>query len=122
MNRTDIDINHLKSRLEEELTLVEKELNDVGRKNPSNNKDWEAEPADFDTDTAEESELADKLEEYEENNAVLNDLEERYNDIKAALDKIAGGTYGVCEVCGQPIEADRLGANPAARTCKTHMN
>jgi RNA polymerase-binding transcription factor DksA len=32
------------------------------------------------------------------------------------------GSYGKCEVCGKAIEADRLEANPAAPTCKEHMN
>ena len=35
---------------------------------------------------------------------------------------IAAGTYGTCEVSGEQIEEDRLEADPAARTCKAHMN
>lgn len=119
--REDIDINYFKNKLEEELSLVEKELENVGRKNPDNAKDWEAEPADFDTDTADDSETADKIEEYEENTAVLKELEIRYNDIKDALRKIEEGKYGICEIGGEPIEEDRLKANQAARTCKKHM-
>jgi DnaK suppressor protein len=119
--RNDIDTNYFKGKLEEELVLVEKELNDVGRKNPDNTKDWEAEPADLDTSTADDSETADKIEEFEGNTAILKELEIRYNDIKDALSKIEKGEYGFCEVCGAPIEEDRLKANQAARTCKTHM-
>lgn len=117
-----MDIEYFKEKLEEELALVEKELEEVGRKNPDNKADWEAEPASFDTDSADESEMADKMEEYEENSAVLKDLEERYNDIKDALKKIEAGKYGICEVCSNPIEEERLIANQAARTCKAHMN
>jgi len=119
--KNDIDINYFKEKLEEELSLVEKELDEVGMKNPDVKNDWEAEPADFDTDTADDSEKADKMEEFEENAAVLRELEVRYKDIKDALAKIENGTYGVCEISGQPIEEDRLIANPAARTCKKHM-
>lgn len=119
--RGDIDTNYFKNKLEEEISLVEKELEEIGRKNPDNKKDWEAEPADFDTDSADDSETADKFEEFEENSAVLNELEMRYNDLKDALKKIENGTYGICEVSGEPIEKDRLEANPAARTCKAHM-
>lgn len=119
--RNDIDINHLKGKLEAELAQVEQELSHFGRRNPDNQEDWEGKPADFDTDTADESEAADKIEEYEENTAVVKELEIRYNDIKAALDKIEAQEYGMCEVCGAPIEADRLEANQAARTCKEHM-
>ncbi len=119
--RDDIDINYFKNKLGEELSLVEKELENVGRKNPDNKKDWEAEPADFDTSAADDSETADKIEEFEENTAILKELEIRYNDIKDALKKIENGTYGFCEVSGEPIEKDRLEANQAARTCKKHM-
>lgn len=120
--RNDIDINFFKDKLKEELLLVEKGLNDVGRKNPDNKFDWEAEQADFDTDSADENETADKMEEFEENTAVLKELEIRYNDIKTALAKIEKDEYGFCEVCGEPIEEERLIANQSAKTCKAHMN
>lgn len=121
MKREDLDLNYFKQKLLEELSLVEKELENVGRINPDNKKDWEAEPAEIDTSSADENETADKIEEYENNAAILKDLEIRYNDIKVALDKIEGDNYGICEVSGLPIEKDRLEANPAARTCKAHM-
>ena len=49
-------------------------------------------------------------------------LQARLTDVNVALGKIENGTYGICEVSGEPIEADRLEANPAARTNKAHMN
>ena len=121
MKREDIDIDFFREKLEEELALVERELNEIGRKNPDNKSDWEAEPAMFDTSEADESETADKIEEFEGNTAILKDLEIRYNEIKDALLKIKDGKYGLCEICGNPIEEDRLIANQAARTCKAHM-
>ncbi len=119
--RNDIDINYFKNKLTEELSLVEGELNSVGRKNPDNKADWEAEPADMNVDSADSNETADNIEEFEGNTAVLKELEIRYNNIKDALAKIEKGTYGVCEISGEPIEKERLIANPAARTCKKHM-
>lgn len=119
--RTDIDTNIFKSKLESELAAVEKELENVGRKNPDNKADWEAEPADTGAESADENETADKIEEYEGNTAILKDLEIRFNDIKTALAKIEKGEYGFCEISGEPIEVDRLEANPAAKTCKAHM-
>ncbi len=38
-------------------------------------------------------------------------------DIDLALGKIANGTYGTCERCGQPIPKARLKALPQARLC-----
>jgi RNA polymerase-binding transcription factor DksA len=32
------------------------------------------------------------------------------------------GKYGICKVCGEEIEEARLEANPAAETCKAHLN
>lgn len=119
--RDDIDINYFKDKLEEDLILIEKELNDVGRKNPDNENDWEAEPGDMNIDSADSNETADNIEEFEGNTAVLKELEVRYNDIKDALKKIADGKYGICEISGDQIEEERLIANPAARTCKKHM-
>ena len=101
--------------------MVEKELNSIGRKNPDNKNDWEAEPAEMNVDSADENEVADNMEEFEGNTAVLKELEIRYNDLKDALAKIEKGTYGICEISGEAIEEERLIANPAARTCKKHM-
>jgi DnaK suppressor protein len=38
-------------------------------------------------------------------------------EIDAALKRIEEGSYGVCEVCGEPIGAERLSAIPWARLC-----
>ncbi len=36
--------------------------------------------------------------------------------------RIEDGTYGVCTVSGEEIETERLEADPAAKTCKAHLN
>jgi DnaK suppressor protein len=41
----------------------------------------------------------------------------RLAEFDAALTRLAIGTYGTCEVCGEAIAAGRLAARPAARTC-----
>lgn len=38
-------------------------------------------------------------------------------DIDAALATIEAGSYGTCQVCGQPIPAARLEARPATTRC-----
>jgi RNA polymerase-binding transcription factor DksA len=38
----------------------------------------------------------------------------------AALDRVAAGTYGLCEVCGRPIPVGRLKVRPAATRCVEH--
>jgi RNA polymerase-binding transcription factor DksA len=39
------------------------------------------------------------------------------DDIRAALCRMAAGTYGVCQRCGCMIAADRMQAAPTARWC-----
>lgn len=38
-------------------------------------------------------------------------------DLDLADARLAAGTYGRCEICGEPIPAARLGARPTATTC-----
>ena len=58
----------------------------------------------------------------EERSGIGAELEERLLDVNRALKKIDKGAYGACEISGEQIEEDRLRANPAARTCKKHLN
>lgn len=37
--------------------------------------------------------------------------------VRAALDRITAGTYGLCIECGDEIDIDRLRAEPAAARC-----
>ncbi len=108
-----------KIKLEEEKKLVENELGDLGRVDTKG--DWEATPEIQTAPEADENDMADRTEDYGERTATLGVLENRLKDIDDALAKIENGTYGICEICGKPIETDRLQANPAARTCKACM-
>jgi len=109
-----------KDALEAEKKSLEKELSTVARKNPSTPGDWEAVPDTADR-PAERDEVADKLESFEENIAIVRQLESRLADVNAALARVAAGNFGLCSVCKQEIEDNRLSANPAAATCKAHM-
>lgn len=118
-----MDTEKYKKVLGEELKKVKEELDSIATQNPKIPQDWEATEVQMDvlSAAADPNEAADKQEEYITNRAITDQLEIRYNNIQRALEKIAAGTYGVCEVSGTPIEEDRLEANPAARTCKAHM-
>lgn len=109
-----------KVKLEEEKVRLEEELGTVGRRNPSNPADWEAVPDEVGQE-ADPNDRADLIEGFEANTAILKELETRYNNVLAALDRIEKGTYGICEVSGEQIEEERLSADPAARTCKAHI-
>ena len=118
---TLIDTAHFKALLEKELKILETELKSVGHVNPNNPKDWEASSGEVDINASDSADIADNIESYESNTAILKPLEIQYNNVKLALDKIKKGTYGICEVSGEPIEKERLEANPAARTSMAHM-
>ncbi|MEO6604587.1 MAG: TraR/DksA C4-type zinc finger protein [Aeromicrobium sp.] len=49
--------------------------------------------------------------------ALIEQAEQRLTEIEAAQGRVKDGTYGICEVCGEPIVAGRLEARPFARTC-----
>jgi RNA polymerase-binding transcription factor DksA len=117
------NIQHLQDALKKELSMIEGELKTVARKNPQNPNDWEPMPTDKNTeDEADPNDVADKLESFGENVAITRELEIRLNEVKNALLAIEKGAYGFCEVCKKQIEDDRLGANPAATTCKAHLS
>ncbi|MDQ1376787.1 MAG: hypothetical protein QOE15_960 [Acidimicrobiaceae bacterium] len=50
--------------------------------------------------------------------SILDDLETELRDVEHALRRLDDGTYGICEVCGDPISESRLEATPAARVCR----
>lgn len=116
-----VDTNAMKERLSSELATIEAELATVGRKNPDNPADWQPTPPAEDSAATESDEIADKIEDFEQNTAILKQLEIQRTAIAMALKRIEDGTYGTCEISGEAIEEDRLEANPSARTCKAHM-
>lgn len=116
------ELGTFKTLLESELQTLESELEAIGRRKPNNPEDWEAEAPTGDVQPGDYSEQADKIEGFEENTAILKELEIRYNNVRHALKKIANGSYGACEISDEPIEPERLAANPAARTCIAHKD
>lgn len=119
---SDAGMNDLKKALTDEKMLLEGQLSRLGQRDPQNPNDWVPAKSDDDTFGADRNDNADIIEEMQDNNASMNELEERLNEVTSALSKMDTGTYGVCETCNNPIEPERLNANPAARTCKEHMN
>lgn len=115
------DTQYFKTKLEKEKKILEDELRTVGKANPTNPQGWEANSGGMEVDTADENEVADKMEELEENELILGQLEKQLTEVDAALERIKVGKYGVCEISGEAIEKERLEAMPSARTCIKHM-
>ncbi|WP_293503962.1 TraR/DksA family transcriptional regulator [Roseateles sp.] len=75
------------------------------------------------TDANFEREVTDQKDEAEHNEATQIEETQRalelaeLVEVEAALERLAGGSYGNCVDCGEAIPLARLGANPAATRC-----
>lgn len=115
------DTTHFKEVLTNALTEVTAELETIARHEPETG-DWIAVPDEEDPADADPNVEADNVEEWNTRRATVASLETRFRNLTRALAKIDSGTYGICEISGEPIEPERLAANPAARTCQAHMD
>ena len=81
--------------------MVEGQLKELGRENPSVPGDWDATGGSLETMSPiqDSNEAADKLEEYGERREETNQLEIRLRDVNAALAEIATNNYGICHIC-----------------------
>jgi RNA polymerase-binding transcription factor DksA len=58
--------------------------------------------------------------EWSQADALRSGLRRRLAEIDHALTRVAAGTDGVCEVCGDPIPEARLEARPTTTRCIRH--
>mgnify|MGYP001558934561 CR=1 FL=1 len=115
-----IDKKKIKEKLEAERDVLLEEMRDMGRLN-TDTGEWEATPEQIDIPESDQNDMADRFEDFEERSSMMRTLAPRLNDILKALKSIGKDTFGTCKVCKKDIEMARLEANPAARTCKKHL-
>jgi RNA polymerase-binding transcription factor DksA len=119
----NIDLQTYKEKLEAEKKVIEGELQSIGVKNRQNPSTWDAVQDNAnDDEPSDRTETAETITEFEEDQSIVSTLDTQLLEINDALARIENGTYGICKVCGKPIEEDRLSANPSAATCKADMN
>lgn len=110
-------LQEFKTKLLDEKARLEMELATIAKQNPEKPGDWEAVIDESDIeDRADKNDLADSFEDLEENTSITETLEARLSEVVAALARIEDGSYGKDEKTGEDISAERLEANPAART------
>ncbi len=107
MNRSDIDIDALKGRLETERNEL---LND------ERVHEHDRDPVAPDSSLGPQSRM-DSMQQAEMARAIHERHEVRLAQIDAALKRIADGEYGYCVQTGEPIEAERLNTDPATPLC-----
>ena len=66
----------------------------------------------------EEGDVAQASERLDMSFAHRGRVAERINRLTRALERLANGEYGICEVCGRAIEPARLEALPEATMCR----
>ncbi len=115
-----MDKKKIKEKLEGERDQLLEELRDMGKLN-SETGEWEATPEEMNSRESDQNDMADRFEDFEARSSMIKVLEPRLNNILRALKRLNKGNFGTCEVCGREIEAARLEANPAAKTCKKHL-
>lgn len=106
-------LSELKAKLEAEKARLESDLGKLAKKE---GVDYETK---FDEIGRSEEENADEVEEYMDNLGVTDTLEKNLEQVNAALERIANGTYGKCENCQGDIPLERLKVYPAASKCTT---
>lgn len=93
--------------LEEERTSLAAQLAELGYGELGRGLSYDSNFADTSQVTAERGEAE----------ALARELRDALGDVQRALEKLASGTYGVCERCGRPIAPARLEAMPAVTSC-----
>jgi DnaK suppressor protein len=106
-----INLDQIRSRLESERKRLLVELDQLQTTVESAEARREGSPFGKREEEATESfELEKRL-------ALEKQIRERLGEVEHALEKLEKGTYGLCDICGQPIDPDRLEALPQANLC-----
>ena len=63
-----------------------------------------------------------KLEEAAKGFVEASEVTRLLGEVDAALHRMELGTYGICDFCNEPVESERLIANPLTRLCIGHMS
>jgi RNA polymerase-binding transcription factor DksA len=113
---TEIDIDALRTRLEEERGRLANAVEFLERDNKGSLEDELGEIGAGGTDN-HLGDMATATYDRELEEGLEAGAQQTLEDVELALRKLDDGTYGICEICGKPIGAERLTAMPWARFC-----
>lgn len=94
-------------RLSEELEAIEERLPEVELVGMDASGSYDEDLVDVASDTFER----------EKGLAIENSVQQLLRQVEEALARVEEGSYGICQMCEQPIHPDRLRALPYARLC-----
>ena len=111
MDKTNLNLNLLRSRLENERKRITEELEQLKSSVRPAEERREGSPFGKREEEATESyELERRL-------TLEKSMRDQLATVEHALQKFEDGTYGLCDSCGKPIDPARLEALPQASLC-----
>jgi DnaK suppressor protein len=113
---TSIDTDAFRTRLEEERDRLKHAVSFLHDDNPETIEEELGEISGGGTDN-HLADTASATYDRELDEGLEEGAQQTLDEIEAALGRIADGSYGTCEGCGEPIGAERLSAIPWARLC-----
>lgn len=114
MAETTLDLNRYRERLLEERNRVLEELKQL-KEHQSESQSEEL--GELTVNDEHQGEIGTSTFERERDLALEDNLRAFLEKINLALRKIEEGTYGICDLCGQPIHPERLEFFPWVNLC-----
>ncbi len=111
-------LKKIEADLKAELESLEEQLKTIAR---SSQREADGLEPSFPSYGDQADENASEVADYSARWPVEKEAERNLSEVKAALERLSQGRYGLCERCGQPIGEERLLAMPTARRCLDHQ-
>jgi DnaK suppressor protein len=108
-------IEQMKERLLADKQKLERDLNDIGSKNPDVKGEFDVEYPESGGNSDDDN--ATEVTEYSDELSLKTRLEKELKDTDSALKQIDKGVYGICRYCKKDIQEKRLEARPASSSC-----
>jgi len=110
----ELDLHRYREMLEKEQQRMLRQIRTIDSGQDQELSESLSEISDYDDHPAD---IATETFEREKDRALRENARETIERVEAALQKMENGTYGLCDICGQPIPAGRLDAVPYATLC-----
>ncbi|HWQ99962.1 MAG TPA: TraR/DksA C4-type zinc finger protein [Candidatus Methylomirabilis sp.] len=108
-----IAVQHTK--LEEEKSRLERDLGDIGRKDPKRPNHYDAIYPESGSNSDDDNAM--EIAEFSDDLSLEAKLETELRDTNKALEAIQKGKYGICKYCNKEIDLKRLEARPTSSSC-----
>ncbi|NSW91368.1 MAG: TraR/DksA C4-type zinc finger protein [Firmicutes bacterium] len=110
-----VNIEHIKQKLLQHGQNIENAIKTMNENRTADQEpNYPTELSNYDNHPAD---IGTELYMVELNNALMVHQEHLLEEVRNALKKIDEGTYGICEICGENIDEERLEVIPYARLC-----